>query len=271
MPIALILILILVPIESLSVSHAWHPHPHLHFFLFVFGGGSTLPQLCLQAKPGRNVTSTGLVLQALSEVCGHVQGPRLIGVDALHVLSVGDVVLGVPIGEDNAKRGHVPAALPLTQDATPRDSQLADYFWCAHTFFFCMRSPDGDGHVQVNRIVHLNGEDECKHLEWFDHMPSSITSLTHASFSSCRSATCCHSLSSVAPCQLQTSPHVLQVPRTMLPLVYDKTDASFMEPLPMDPVYNCTVCLCCKEEEIRAHPHIVHCALAALHVLLCTE
>ncbi len=218
MPIVLILILILVPIKSLSVSRAWHPHPHLHFFPFVFGGGSTLPQLCLRAKPGRNVTSTGLVPQALSEVCGRVQGPGLIGADTLRVLSVGDVILGVPIGEDNAKRGHVPAAPPPTQDATPRDSRLVDYFWCARAFCFCMRSLDGDGHVQVDRIVHLNGEDKREHLEWFDHMPSSTTSLTHASFSSCRSATRCHSSSSVAPCPLQTSPHVLQVPRTMLPL-----------------------------------------------------
>ncbi len=218
MLIILILILILVPIKSLSVSCAWHPHPHLHFFPFIFGGGSTLPQLYLWAKPGWNITSTGLVLQALSEVRGHVQGPRLIGADALHVLSVGDVILSMPIGEDNAKQGHVPAAPPLTQDATPCDSQLVDYFWCACAFCFCMRSPDRDGHVQVNHVMHLNGKDECEHLEWFDHMPSSMTSLTHVSFSSCCSATHCHSSSSVAPCPLQTSLHMLQVPRTLLPL-----------------------------------------------------
>ncbi len=44
-----------------------------------------------------------------------------------------------------------------------------------------------------------------------------------------------------------------------------------MEPLPIDPVYNCAVCPRREEEEIGAHPHIVHRALAALHVLLCTE
>ena len=138
-----------------------------------------------------------------------VQGPGLIGVDALRVLSVGDVVLSMPIGEDNAKWGHVPAAPPPTQDATLCDLQLADYFWCVCAFCFCMRSLDRDGHVQVNCVMHLNGKDEHEHLEWFDCMPSSTTSLTHVSFSSCRSATHCHLLSSVAPCPLQTSPHML--------------------------------------------------------------
>ena len=39
----------------------------------------------------------------------------------------------VPIGEDDAKKGHAPVLLPGTPDSAPLDARLADYFW--YSFF----------------------------------------------------------------------------------------------------------------------------------------
>ncbi|KAH8997167.1 S-adenosyl-L-methionine-dependent methyltransferase [Lactarius hatsudake] len=163
------------------------------------------------------------------------------------LFKVGDVVL-VPIGEDETKRGHVPVPLPLTPDATPRDSRLSDYFW-------------------FGRVVHINGQDERVHIQWFDYAPNTFLDdigdprelfLTPL----------CDTLPLVALCG--TVPVADFSARASVPddydgyffrFVYDKTDASFSEPLPTpphaDPPYNCTVCARREEEEIEAHGRVV--------------
>lgn len=39
----------------------------------------------------------------------------------------------VPIGEDDAKKDHVPISLPGIPESAPPDARLADYFW----YLFC--------------------------------------------------------------------------------------------------------------------------------------
>jgi hypothetical protein len=73
----------------------------------------------------------------------------------------------VPIGEDNAKKGHAPVLLPSIPESAPLDSRLTDYFWyifCACIQFVCMKMA-----CRFGRIVHINGEDERVHVQWFDH------------------------------------------------------------------------------------------------------
>ncbi|KAF8262785.1 S-adenosyl-L-methionine-dependent methyltransferase [Lactarius quietus] len=160
---------------------------------------------------------------------------------------VGDVVI-VPIGEDNAKRGHEPATLPPKPEATPRDSRLADYFW-------------------FGRIVHINGEDERVHLQWFDHAPNTFLD-DIADPRELYLTPLCDTLPLVALCG--TVPVEDFSARASVPddyegyffrFVYDKTDASFTEPLstppPTDPPHNCAVCARREEEQIEAHGRVV--------------
>ncbi|KAI9429370.1 hypothetical protein BJY52DRAFT_1345301 [Lactarius psammicola] len=163
------------------------------------------------------------------------------------LFEVGDVAL-VPIGEDESKRGHAPVALPPTPDATPRDSRLADYFW-------------------FGRIVHINGQDERVHLQWFDYAPNTFLD-DIADSRELFLTPLCDTLPLVTLCG--TVPVADFSARASVPddydgyffrFVYDKTDASFAEPLPSpphtDPPYNCTVCARHEEEEIEAHGRIV--------------
>jgi DNA (cytosine-5)-methyltransferase 1 len=73
----------------------------------------------------------------------------------------------VPIGEDEAKRGHSPASLPGIPEAAPIDARLADYFW--YVFFVLRGAPYTMMELRFGRIVHINAEDERVHVQWFDY------------------------------------------------------------------------------------------------------
>ncbi|KAI9510780.1 S-adenosyl-L-methionine-dependent methyltransferase [Russula earlei] len=177
------------------------------------------------------------------------------------VFEVGDVVL-VPIGEDDTKRGHKPVSLPEIPDATPQDARLVDYFW-------------------FGRVVHINGEDERVHVQWFDHASNTF-------------------LDDIAdPRELFLTPLCDTLPLTTLcgtvsvadlsgvttvkddfdgyffRFLYDKKDASFTDlPPPVDahaapdPPQNCSICARCEEEDIRAHGRIVRMAGAVTGVAI---
>ncbi|KAH9013666.1 S-adenosyl-L-methionine-dependent methyltransferase [Lactarius hengduanensis] len=142
------------------------------------------------------------------------------------LFKVGDVVL-VPIGEDETKRGHVPVPLPLTPDATPRDSRLSDYFW-------------------FGRIVHINGQDERVHIQWFDYAPNTFLDDIgdpHELFLT----PLCDTLPLVALCG--TVPVADFSARASVPDDYDGYFFRFP--------YNCTVCARREEDEIEAHGRVV--------------
>jgi hypothetical protein len=79
----------------------------------------------------------------------------------------------VPIGEDDAKKGHVPVSLPGRPESAPPDARLADYFWYVFSVILsvvCMTMESRFG-----RIVYINGEHEgVVHVQWFDHAPNTF-------------------------------------------------------------------------------------------------
>lgn len=78
----------------------------------------------------------------------------------------------MPIGEDEAKRGHTAISLPGIPDAVPLDARLADYFWYAVSVVRssrCMMIK-----LRFGRIVHINAEDERVHIQWFDHVANTF-------------------------------------------------------------------------------------------------
>lgn len=78
----------------------------------------------------------------------------------------------LPIGEDHAKKGHVPVSLPETPESAPPDARLADYFWYVFSVVLsvvCMTMESRFG-----RIMHMNGEHERVHVQWFDHAPNTF-------------------------------------------------------------------------------------------------
>ena len=115
--------------------------------------------------------------------------------------------------------------------------------------------------------MHINGEDERVHLQWFDHAPNTFLD-DIADPRELFLAPLCDTLPLVSLCG--TVPVADFSARTSVPddydgyffrFAYDKTDASFTEPLPAppatDPPHNCAVCARREEEQIEAHGRIV--------------
>ena len=120
---------------------------------------------------------------------------------------------------------------------------------------------------RFGRIVHINGEDQRVHLQWFDHAPNTFLD-DIADSRELFLTPLCDTMPVTALCG--TVPVADFSTRTYIPedydgyffrFVYDKTDASFTEPLPAppptDPPFNCTVCARREEEEIQAHGRVV--------------
>ena len=73
----------------------------------------------------------------------------------------------MPIGEDHAKKDHVPVSLPGIPESASPDARLADYFWYVFSVVLsvvCMTMES-----RFARIVYINAEDERVHVQWFDH------------------------------------------------------------------------------------------------------
>ena len=122
----------------------------------------------------------------------------------------------MPIGEDNAKRGHVPITLPPKPEAAPRGSRLADYFWCVRTFFRLCVTNSNVGKGSAASCISMARTNACT-CSGLTMRPthSSTTLLTHASYSSLRSATRCRSSRSAAQCPSQISLRVNRYLTTM--------------------------------------------------------
>ena len=73
----------------------------------------------------------------------------------------------VPIGEGDAKKGHVPVLLPDIPESAPLDSRLTDYFW--YIFYVVFNAVYMKTACRFSRIVHINSKDERVHVQWFDH------------------------------------------------------------------------------------------------------
>jgi DNA (cytosine-5)-methyltransferase 1 len=120
---------------------------------------------------------------------------------------------------------------------------------------------------RFGRIVHINGEDERVHLQWFDHAPNTFLD-DIADPREFFLTPLCDTLPLISLCG---TVHIEDFSaRDSVPddydgyffrFVYDKTDASFSEPLPppptTDPPHNCAACARREEEQIEAHGRIV--------------
>jgi len=73
----------------------------------------------------------------------------------------------LPIRYNDAKKGHVPVSLPETPEPAPQDTRLADYFW--YVFSVILSVVYMTMESRFGCIVYINGEDECIHVQWFDH------------------------------------------------------------------------------------------------------
>ncbi|KAH9973348.1 S-adenosyl-L-methionine-dependent methyltransferase [Lactifluus volemus] len=166
------------------------------------------------------------------------------------IFKVGDVAL-VPIGNDEAKKGHVPVSLPATPDAAPLDAQLANYFW------FC-------------RIVYINGEDERVHVQWFDHASNTFLD-DIADLRELFLTPLCDTLPLINLCGTVPVTDMSGVASVgndfegyFFRFMFDKKDASFTDPPPLsdsyaavDPPHNCALCARREEEETQARGRII--------------
>src|SRR6266702_331350 len=111
---------------------------------------------------------------------------------------------------------------------------------------------------RFGRIVHINGQDERVHLQWFDYAPNTFLD-DIADPRELFLTPLCDTLPLADFSPLASVPD--EYDGYFSRFVYDKTDASFAEPLPApphtDPPYNCTVCARREEEEIEAHGRVV--------------
>ena len=73
----------------------------------------------------------------------------------------------LPIRYNDAKKGHVPVSLPETPESALPDTRLADYFW--YVFSVILSVVYMTMESRFGCIVYINGEDECIHVQWFDH------------------------------------------------------------------------------------------------------
>ena len=78
----------------------------------------------------------------------------------------------MPIGEDEAKRGHTAVSLPVTPESSPLNARLADYFWYVSAIVCSV--PCMMVELRFSRIIHINAEDERVHVQWFDHAPNTF-------------------------------------------------------------------------------------------------
>lgn len=120
---------------------------------------------------------------------------------------------------------------------------------------------------RFGRIVHINGEDERVHLQWFDHAPNTFLD-DIADPRELFLTPLCDTLPLISLCgtvHVEDFTAHDSVPDDydgyFFRFMYDKTDASFSEPLPAppptDPPHNCAVCARREEEQIEAHGRIV--------------
>ncbi|KAH9984055.1 S-adenosyl-L-methionine-dependent methyltransferase, partial [Russula compacta] len=163
---------------------------------------------------------------------------------------LGDVVL-IPIGEDDAKKGHWPVSLPGIPEAAPSGARLADYFW-------------------FGRIVHINGEDERVHVQWFDHASNTFLD-DIADPRELFLTPLCDTLPLITLCGAVPVANMSGVTAVrddfdgyFFRFLYDKKDASFMDlPPPIDAhitpdaPHNCIICARREEEQIKAHGRII--------------